>query len=155
MNVYSSSTLSSKSYWVVLANEACVIFYDRSTRRGPLKEMFRLDNEVARKKTDDLISDHGGRSFDSHGQGRHTMVNEKSGPKEQSSLRFAKDIAERITRAKHDGSCPEFALIAAPRFLGTLRSALATAGNAVPFITIDKDLVGHDNAAIQKILDEQ
>lgn len=155
MNVYSHSTLSSKSYWVVVADEAGAVFYDRKTRRGPLQRMFRMDNDTARKKTSELISDHGGRSFDSHGQGRHAIVNEKGGPREQSTIRFAKEIAERITRAVHDGSCPEFALIAAPRFLGSLRSALATAGNAAPFVEIDKDLVGHSDAAIQKILDAQ
>lgn len=155
MNAFSSSTLRSKSYWVVVADEAGAVFYDRKTRRGPLERMFAMDNEDARKKTGELISDHGGRSFDSYGQGRHTMVKEKNGPKERSSLRFAKDIAERITRALHDGSCPEFALIAAPRFLGALRAALASAGNAKPFVTVDKDLVAHDAAAIQKILDER
>jgi protein required for attachment to host cells len=113
-----------------------------------------MQNKVARQKIATLISDRGGRSFDSHGEGRHTMTREKTGPKTHAAIIFAKEIAERISKAKYDGSCRSFALIAAPRFLGILRDALNTAGNLVPTVTIDKDVVGQDMDHIGKLLAE-
>lgn len=112
-----------------------------------------MKNEAERKKTGELISDRGGRSFDSHGQGRHTMTKEKSGPKKHAAQAFAKLLAQRIAHAVHKGSCEEIALIAAPRFLGILRDALAKAGNVAPAVTIDKEMVGKDPGAIEKLLE--
>jgi len=54
----------------------------------------------------------------------------------------------------HDGTCDEIALIAAPRFLGVLRDALAIAGKVNPVLTIDKEMVGQDAVVIEKLLAE-
>jgi protein required for attachment to host cells len=83
------------------------------------------------------------------------MTKEKTDPKKHASIAFAKEITERITNAKHDGTCRDFALIVAPRFLGVIRESLSTMGNAVPFLTIDKEVVGRDIAFIEKLLDAQ
>ncbi len=141
-----------KCFWVVVADESNAIVYARDTRRGPLRELFSLGNEAARKKTAELISDRGGRSFDSHGKGQHTMANEKSGPKKHAAMLFAKQIAERIKKVMHDGTCRGFALVAAPRFLGVLRNAIAIATTAEPYVAVDKEMVGQDTAAIEKLL---
>jgi len=103
-------------------------------------------------KSGELLADRGGRSFDSHGQGRHTMTKEKAGPKKRAAVAFAKDIAQRIVKAMREGTCDEFVLVSAPRFLGELRDALRTTGNLVPSRTIDKEMVGRDAADIEKLL---
>ena len=87
-----------KLFWVVVADESKAIVYGRDSLSGPLRELFSLDNEVARKKMDELISDSGGRSFDSHGKGRHTMSGEQSDPQKVAAMAFAKQIAERIAQ---------------------------------------------------------
>ena len=140
--------------WVVVADESRALVYARKSAASPLKELFSLDNEVGRMKAGDLLADRGGRSFDSHGQGRHTMTKEKSGPKKRAAIAFAKDIAQRLGKAVREGMCDEFVLISAPRFLGDLRDALAAAGNIDPSLTIDKEMVGRDAAAIEKLLAE-
>ncbi len=142
-----------KTTWVVIADEAAAIFYERKSKRGTLAELFQLTNEAGRKKTGELLSDRGGRSFDSHGQGRHTMGKEKVDPKKHVAMAFAKIIAKRISSAVRDGECDEIALIAAPRFLGVLRNALSRAGNVVPALSIDKEMVGKNAAAIERLLD--
>jgi protein required for attachment to host cells len=101
---------------------------------------------------DELISDSGGRSYDSHGKGRHTMVGEKTDPKTHVAMVFAKQIAEHIRLAIHDGSCRGYALVVAPRFLGVLRDAISIATAAEPYATVDKLMVGQDTAAIEKLL---
>ncbi len=146
------TTSTDKVYWVVVADEAIAVVYSRDTRSGPLREVFSLNNEVARKKTDQLISDSGGRSFDSYGKGRHTMGSEKADPKKTAATAFAKQIAGRIAKVMHDGSCRGYALVAAPRFLGLLRDAISIVKIVEPYATVDKEVVSQDAAVIEKLL---
>ena len=150
-----AESLSQKSNWVVVADESRAIFYAWDKKYSPLRELTQLENEVARQKTSSLISDRGGRSFDSHGQGRHTMTNEKTDPKQHAAIVFAKEIAGRVAVGRQEGSCRDYALVAAPRFLGLLRDALETAGHSDPLLTIDKGVVGQDPAVIEKLLNEK
>jgi len=142
-----------KTYWVVVADESRAIFYTRDTRRAPLLEFLALDNEVGRKKAGEILADRGGRSFDSVGAGRHTMAVEKADPKKHAATAFARQIAERIGKVTHDGSCRGYALIAAPRFLGMLRDAVSRKCQFGPFKTIDKDVVSQDTGVLQKLVD--
>lgn len=144
--------LQAQSYWVVVADEYQSIFYAREKKFSPLQEITSLQNETAREKTGDLISDRGGRAFDSFGQGRHTMASEKADPKAHSAVVFAKEIADKASAAKRQGNFDRLVVIAAPRFLGLLRPALATAG-IDPDHTIDKQVAGKDAAFIQKLID--
>jgi len=150
--VTSSTSINDKKYWIIVADESIAIIYTQDTKRSRLQKLATLENAVARTKVGDLISDSGGRSFDSHGQGRHTMTSEKSDPKKHAAIVFAKDIAGRINKARHNGTCRDFALIAAPHFLGLLRDALAVSGTSVPFLTVDKDVVGQDVSIVEKLL---
>ena len=141
-----------RSWTVVVADESTAIVYARDSRSGPLRELFSLDNEAARMKTEQLISDSGGRSFDSKGMGRHTMSKEKADPKKHAASIFAKQIAERIAKKIVDGSCRGYALVAAPRFLGILRDAFSVVTTTEPYATVDKEVVGRDAAVIEKLL---
>lgn len=139
--------------WVIVADEARALFYAQETRRSPLREILSLKNEKAQRKNLELNSDRDGRSFDSHGRGRHSMTNEKMGPKKHAATVFSKVIVARIAKAMHDGHCREYAVVAAPRFLGLLRDALAATSIAEPYVSIDKEVVGQDTAVIQKLLE--
>ena len=142
-----------KTYWVVVVDEARAIVYTRNTMHGPLSEYSSLANEAARMKTAELLSDRGGRSFDSFGKGRHTMAREKSSPKQHLAEAFAAQIAEHIAKVMHDGSCRGYALIAAPRFLGLIRDALATTCKVEPFKSVAKGVVGQDPTVLQELVD--
>ncbi len=140
--------------WVIVADESAAIIYERKSRRGGLVELFRLSNKAGRKSAGELLADRGGRSYDSHGQGRHTMAKEKVDPKKQLAIVFAKKIAKRISSAVRDGKCDEIVLIATPRFLGVLRDAFSRAGgNVEPVLSLDKEMVDKDVAAIEKLLE--
>ena len=147
-----SAATDNKYYWIVVADESAAVIFGQERRNDPLFPLHSLDNPEARKHTGELLSDRGGRAFDSHGQGRHTMAKEKEGPKRHLATVFAKEIAEKIAHAMHDGSCRGYALIAAPRFLGLLRDAVATNVKDGPFTTIDKDVVGKDAKFIEELL---
>ncbi len=143
-----------KYFMVVVADEARAIIFARDKRRGPLREVKQFENEAARGRTEDLIADRGGRSFDSHGQGRHTMASEKGDPKQQLAEVFARQIAEHIAAELHKGTCRAYALVAAPKFLGVLRSQLATRVKVEPYAAIDKNVVGHAEDAIARLIDK-
>ena len=144
--------VNNKHYLVVVADESKAVLYSHDTLSGPLTPLTAFDNGAARMKTEDLISDRGGRSFDSHGHGRHAMVGEKSSPKQHAAEVFAKQIAERIASSTHRGTCRGFALVAAPRFLGLLREAISTSTKAEPWTSVDKDVVDKDAAVIRELL---
>jgi protein required for attachment to host cells len=143
-----------KYYLVVVADESKAVLYSRERLRGPLQKLRTYENEAARLKTDDLIADRGGRAFDSHGQGRHTMTAEKSDPKQHIAEAFARQIAEHIGTELHKGNLRGYALVAAPRFLGTLRSQLPSRVSEEPYATVDKNVVGQAEEAIARLLDE-
>lgn len=146
------ATVGAVSYWIVVADEYRADFYVREKKFSPLQESGVLTNEIAREKAEDLLADKGGRSFDSHGQGRHTM--DKADPRAQSYVAFAKKIADRLGKARQQGEFDRFIVVAAPRFLGVLRPALAAAGlNAER--TIDKELTGKGPASVQALVDSQ
>jgi protein required for attachment to host cells len=140
-------------YLVVVADESRAEFYSSEGLHGTLSVLRTLSNKAARMKTGELISDRGGRSFDSHGQGRHTMESEKDAPKRHIAKGFAKDIAAWIGTEMHRGTFAGFALIAAPRFLGVLRQELATVTKVEPWATIDKDVVGQRETVIEELLE--
>jgi len=150
----SGSPLGAKSYWVIVADEYRATIYAREKKYSPMQEVKSLQNDVAREKDRDLVSDRSGRAFDSRGQGRHTMGGDESGTKAQSYLLFAKEIAECISSAKQGGKFDRLVVIAAPRFLGMLRPALMAAG-IEPDREIDKEVTGREPAFIQDLIDAE
>ncbi len=143
-----------KHFLVVVADESKAIAYERASLSGPLQESHTFENEAARLKTGDILADKGGRSFDSHGQGRHTMASEKADPKRHLAEMFARDVAEYIANDVHRGTCRGYSLVAAPGFLGMLRAELTTRTSAEPYATVDKNVVGQAAAVIEKLLAE-
>ena len=147
------SRAGNERYLVVVADESRAEFYLREGPHGPLRAVQTLTNKAARLKTEALISDRGGRSFDSHGQGRHTMESDKDAPKQHIAKGFAKLIAGRIGTELHKGAVAGFALIAAPKFLGLLRRELKTVTKVEPRASIDKDVVGQREPVIAELLE--
>ena len=83
--------------WIVVADEAKsrILATDKTTE--PLVELDGLTSPEATMSKQDLVSDKSGRSFDSGGQGRHAMGN-KTDPKEQVAIRFAKELADHLEK---------------------------------------------------------
>jgi protein required for attachment to host cells len=141
-----------RHFLVVVADESKAEIYRRDTLSGPLQEITTFRNDAARQKTGEILADKGGRSFDSHGQGRHTLTSEKTDPKRHLAEKFARDIAAFVAADVHQGTCRGYALIAAPHFLGTLRAELAHRTSTEPYATVDKNIVGQALGVIEKLL---
>ena len=138
-----------KHFLVLVADESKAIAYTRASKSGPLQQLRTFENQAARLKTGDILADKGGRSFDRHGQGRHTMV---SDPKQHLAEGFARHIAEYIATDVHNGTCRGYALVAAPHFLGLLRAELTSRTPTGPYATVDKSVVGQAETVIEKLL---
>lgn len=103
-------------------------------------EVFACPEE--RLKEQDLTSDRAGRSFDSTGGGRHDMEPGTS-QHEQVAIDFARQLAERLDELRNSGELDKLVLIAAPAFLGHLRSNISSATQSLVALSIDKDLTRH------------
>ena len=141
-------------FLVVVAGKSKAVVYRRAALSAPLQDTTTFENEAARLKTGEILADKGGRSFDSHGHGRHTMANEKTDPKKRLAEQFARDIGEYIAADVHKGTCRGYALVAAPQLLGMLRAELARDTPMEPYATVDKNVVGQADAVIEKLLAE-
>jgi protein required for attachment to host cells len=99
----------------------------------------------------DLSADRPGRSFDSHGQGRHAMEPETDAKRHEAEV-FAKQVADRIERARIEDEFDELVLIAAPEFLGLLRKSLSTTTDGLVAKAVDKSVADLSAEAIRKYL---
>lgn len=147
------SKVVDRLFWIVVADEAAAIIYSRERKfSGPITELRRFENEAARLKAAELDSDKGGRSFDRFGPGRHAMGDDGSDPRTHEAEVFAREIAGYIEKGLQKESCRDYALIAAPRFLGLLREALERSVKQGPWLTIDKNVVSHDVQFLENLL---
>ncbi len=145
--------LGRKCLCVLVANESTGTLYLREHRRAPLVEYATLDNETARERLRELTSDKPGRSFDSHGHGRHAMADQQDA-KEHAALRFAGEIVQTLESGRARGDVGDYVLIAAPRFLGLLRKAITRTALGGPALALSKDIAGQPAAAAERLLSE-
>jgi protein required for attachment to host cells len=101
--------------WIVVADGSRARILSRKTPLGELTLVESLDNPVARMKTSELVTD---------APGPHQTGDQHSTPGEIEEDRFANRIAQRLAEAAHRNHFNGLQLIAAPRFLGVLRSKL-------------------------------
>lgn len=124
--------------WILAANGSQAKLFTADSPIGPLTELESLENPDARAKQRELTSDRPGRSFDSQGEGRHAMAVEVDS-KEQEQIRFARLVADRLEQARLDNQFERLVIIAAPAFLGLLRTSFNTVLNSLLSLEIDKD----------------
>ena len=149
--VREDALVGNRMYWVVVADEFQASIYSRAKKFSDLQAISELKNEVAREKLENLISDRGGRAFDSFGQGRHAYTKENDA-KSQSNLAFARDIAAALKSSRRNDS-DGLIVIAAPRFLGVLRSALGRVGLEAD-LAIDKEVTAKGADFVRDLIDQ-
>lgn len=124
--------------WILAANSGNATLFTADSPTAPLTELSTFDNPEARAKQMDLASDRPGRSFDSHGEGRHAMEVEVD-PKKQEQIRFAKLIVDRLEQGRVDNAFGRLVLVASPMFLGLLRANFGAPLSALVSLEMDKD----------------
>lgn len=140
--------------WVLVADSSRAKLLGAKSPIGALQQLESFDHPAARQHVQDLTTDLPGRTFDSAGQGRHSME-PKTDPKQHEALNFAKFLSERLAAANANDTFERLVLVAAPAFLGLLRAQLSTSVRKRVSIEIDKDLAGLDAQAIRAHLPDR
>ncbi len=117
----------------------------------PLREIEDLNHSESREHAANMGSDRPGRAFDSAGQGRHAMGKE-SEAKHQEAIHFARQIADRLERARNSGECESIFIAAPPEFLGQIRAELSAPTAKIVGKEISKNLVRHSEVEIREHL---
>ncbi len=139
--------------WVVVADQSRARIFTTEEPQGPLLQLASMDNPHGRERAQSMGTDRPGRSFDSHGQGRHAMGTSVE-PVEQENIRYAKEVAGYLESACHDGRCKELLLVAGPHFLGVLRKQLHTPPD-IKISVIDKNLGQYEAREIRSHLPDR
>ena len=135
--------------WIIAADSVNARIFSCENRNSPLQEIDDLTHPAGRMKAGELESDKPGRSFDSGGQGRHSMEPEHT-RKDKESRVFVEQISDYLS--EHQNEYDELIFICPPRFLGILRKHLdKTVSNKV-IREIDKDVVKLTADHIQNLI---
>lgn len=136
--------------WILVAHRGGARLFENA---GPGKGMQLVEDiphPDGRLKSGEINADKPGRAFDSFGH-RHGMSQEH-GAADQVSLMFAKHLCDKLEKARTENRFGKLVLVAEPRLLGELRSALDKPTAALVSATLDKDLIAVDNRDLPKHL---
>lgn len=127
--------------WILVANRAQArLFESPGPGKGP-RLVREIEHPEGRLATHELGSERPGRSYDSHGPGRHAMGKEHDAA-EQTAIRFAKRLSLLLEEGRTRNQFTKLVLVAEPRFLGQLRDALSRETATRLAASLDKDLPG-------------
>jgi len=138
--------------WVLVADASRARLFLRQRDRT-LVEQQSLVSPEERLPERERVSDRAGRSFDSRGGGRHAME-PRSSSSDESTRRFAAELAQRLEQLCTAGQLDRLVLLAAPKFLGTLRAELNGTVKQRVALEIDKDLARESPDRIARQLPE-
>ncbi|HKU39248.1 MAG TPA: host attachment protein, partial [Polyangiales bacterium] len=129
-----------KPTWILVARRSGASIFSSLGSDHPIDLVREIDHPEGRLKAGEIDSDRPGRSFDRGGQGRHALSVEES-PTERIDERFASELAADLERARHAGEFNDLVIVAAPKLLGRLRSALSENTRKVVIAELGKDFV--------------
>jgi protein required for attachment to host cells len=129
--------------WILVANRSGARLFESAAPGEGLRLLRDIAHPEGRLTNHDIGSDRPGRSFDSHGPGRHAMGKEHD-ETEQMAIRFAKQLSLLLDEGRAQHQFAKLILVAEPRFLGHVRKALSRETSALVSASLDKDLPGVD-----------
>ena len=136
---------------VIVAESSRARIFEMENPSIPLKEIRDMVHPESRAHVQELTSDLPGRSFDSHGQGRHAMETSVDA-KEQESIQFAEQLAALINSEYIERKTDRIYIAAAPHFLGLLRKKLDNETKRHIVRQINKNLVTMNEEEIREHL---
>jgi len=145
-----------EDFWLVAADASRARFFEGDSPKGTLREIDVLENEDARKYDSELNTDRPGKSDDpsahkkNPGMGRSAFGESERG--EELLDRFAAEVAEKLRKAHASGDFDQFALVAAPEFLGRVRDKLDSHLQEILVEDVAKNVTDADAEQIQSYL---
>lgn len=146
--------MKSSGTWVVVTDSTRMRIFVAETPVGPLTEAGNLVHGESRLRNQDLVSDDGGRAFDSKGNGRHGM-DSKTDAKTQEQINFTIEICNYLEAEYQASSFNRLYLVAPPGMMGLLRDRLGKNVQQALVDTLDKNLVQLSTAKIRSHLPDK
>jgi protein required for attachment to host cells len=125
--------------WIVVADGARGRVFAYSHRTKEFDSALGQDFVGSRLHVRDRVTDRGGQTFESHGEGGHSKAKAQDA-KEHRQEELAREIAGALTSGRNDKSYDELVLVAPPAFLGLLRQQLDAPTLQLVVASHDKDL---------------
>jgi len=139
--------------WIVVADSAMARIFTYTEDGTGLEPVEELQHPASRAHERDLATDRPGRTFDSEGPGRHAK-SESVSPKEHEELKFSRELAQYIEKARTRNRFDGLVLVAAPSFLGELRKAMSDPALRLVQSELDKNLAHMDGNAVYSHLQQ-
>jgi protein required for attachment to host cells len=134
---------------VVVADTAEARIYASGSRGGPMTRVRSLDNPSAHRPERELVSSAPGRVFNRSSGARQALAPREE-HREVHLERFARTIAREIGASLKRAECEDVALVAPPRVLSLIRSALPASLRRHILLEIPKDLVHGPVTAVRR-----
>lgn len=109
--------------WIVVADAGRAKVYEAEGGIAATPWKHRHEMTASLPPSRDIDSDRPGRSFDSGGPGRHAME-PPTDPHQHAKQRFAHQVMQTLDDGRRQGAFQDLVLVAAPAFLGDLRSMM-------------------------------
>ena len=132
--------MRSKRTWIVIADGAHARVFETwgsVSKLTPVEDM-RMDGDL--RPTHDILTERPGRTNESVGPMRHA-IQPATDPRRELKRSFAQSLAKRLDQRLNAKSFDRFVLVAPPKTLGDLRTALSPALRAALHAELAKDLV--------------
>lgn len=130
--------------WILVADEGRARVFEAEHADGMLQEIHAFVHAQARQHGRDIASERLPRTQESMGSARHA-IEPHTDLETIEAQRFAHELAEFLDQARKQQRFGRLLLLAAPRFLGTLRGILPEQVIKLVGGSIDKD-VTHERA---------
>lgn len=127
--------------WIVVADASRARIFGSVTGSRQISEILDMVNPAAREPGRAQVTDADGRVYARGGPGQPShAAAPRSDPVEHETELFAKRVAEALEKGRTNGEYQALCLVAAPKFLGLLRSNLGKDARRMVSREIDKDL---------------
>lgn len=146
------------STWIVSADRGRARIFLDSGNTKPLQEIEDMVCPSARSQMSEEVTDKlgplaAGKSM--HGTGGalpSSQYEPQQTPDEHETEVFAKDVCRYLLKARHEGRFEKLALVAAPGFLGALRSELDAQLKPLVSYEINKDYTHSNGQQLRELI---
>jgi len=131
--------MAHKVTWILVSDASRARVYENEGGGGEFKDVLGRDFIHDNRPSRGIASDKPGRSFDSSGQGRHSME-QANDPHSFERFVFARELAQMLEEHRKEQDFDQLVIVAPPKMLGDLRAAFTRGVEALIAGEINKDL---------------
>ena len=136
--------------WILVAHRGGARLFENHGPGKGLQLLEDIPHPEGRLKNGEINADKPGRAIDSFGH-RHGVSQEHEAT-DQVSLKFAKQLCDKLGKARAGNRFGRLVLVAEPHMLGELRAKLDTSTSALVYASLDKNLANIETRDIPEYL---